>query len=60
MAGLIELGPALAIRGLKEGVFDDDLPAADRKRLRAGAGAAQGDRRAHGALETPRGGAWSG
>ncbi len=57
VAGLIELDPALAIRGLKEGVFDDDLPAADRKRLRARAGAAQRDRRAHGALEPPPGGA---
>ena len=46
VAGLIELEPALALRGLKEGVFDDDLPAADRKRLRARAGAARGDRRA--------------
>ncbi|TDI60199.1 MAG: hypothetical protein E2O94_02000, partial [Alphaproteobacteria bacterium] len=46
VAGLIELDPALAIEGLKEGVFDDDLPAADRKRLRARAGAAQRDRRA--------------
>jgi hypothetical protein len=26
VAGLIELDPALAIRGLKEGAFDDDLP----------------------------------
>ncbi len=41
VAGLIELDPALAIRGLKEGVFDDDLPAADRKSLRARAKAAQ-------------------
>ncbi len=57
VAGLIELDPALAIRGLKEGVFDDDLPAADRKSLRARAGAARRDRRAHGALETPRRGA---
>ncbi|MEE8223068.1 MAG: hypothetical protein V3S59_02090 [Alphaproteobacteria bacterium] len=46
VAGLIERDPALAIQGLKEGVFDDDLPAAERKRLRARAGAAQRDRRA--------------
>jgi hypothetical protein len=50
VAGLIELDPALAIQGLKEGVFDDDLPAAERKRLRARAGAAQRDRRAQAEL----------
>ena len=46
VAGLIELDPTLALQGLKEGVFDDDLPAAERKKLRARAGAAQRDRRA--------------
>ncbi len=38
--------PAEKLAGLKEGVFDDELPAAERKRLRARAGAAQRDRRA--------------
>ena len=41
VAGLIELDPALALRGLKEGIFDDALPAADRKSLRARAKAAR-------------------
>ena len=45
-AGLIELDPALARQELKAGLFDDDLPAAERKRLRAHAKAAQRDRRA--------------
>ncbi len=53
-AGLIELDPALALRGLKEGVFDDDLPAADRKRLRARAKAAQRARRAQAELGQSR------
>ena len=39
VAGLIELDPALALGGLREGVFDDALPAAERKSLRARAGA---------------------
>ncbi|MCH8927019.1 MAG: hypothetical protein IH924_12940, partial [Proteobacteria bacterium] len=54
VAGLIELDPALALRGLKEGVFDDDLPAADRKSLRARAKAAQRDRRARAELGQAR------
>ncbi|MCH8214701.1 MAG: hypothetical protein IIC54_11620 [Proteobacteria bacterium] len=45
-AGLIELDPALARQELKAGLFDDDLPAAERKRLRARAKAAVRDRRA--------------
>ncbi|MCH7694330.1 MAG: hypothetical protein IID50_12885, partial [Proteobacteria bacterium] len=45
-AGLIELDPALARQELKAGLFDDDLPAAERKRLRAHAKAAVSDRRA--------------
>ncbi len=44
-AGLIELDPALALQELEAGLFDDDLPAADRKRLRARAEAAVRDRR---------------
>ncbi|MCH7692821.1 MAG: hypothetical protein IID50_05195, partial [Proteobacteria bacterium] len=38
--------PALARQELKAGLFDDDLPAAERKRLRAHAKAAVSDRRA--------------
>ncbi len=45
-AGLIKLDPELAIERLKGEFFDDSLPAAERKRLRARAGAAQRDRRA--------------
>ncbi|MCH7956552.1 MAG: hypothetical protein IIB63_03260 [Proteobacteria bacterium] len=49
-AGLIELDPALARQELKAGLFDDDLPAAERKRLRARAKAAVRDRRAQAEL----------
>ena len=45
-AGLIELDPALARQELKAGLFDDELPAAERKRLRVRAKAAVSDRRA--------------
>ena len=46
-AGLTELDPALALQGLKEGVFDDDLPAAERTtcQRRRGRGCAPAPRR---------------
>ena len=49
-AGLIELDPALARQELKAGLFDDELPAAERKRLRVRAKAAVRDRRAQAEL----------